>query len=248
MTEEDGVVVNGDRKNTMDSNQVFFESLQKERLISDVSFEEPSAHVNYPKTQRSESFSVLGAGSHFAIPGFSKATSSIGRRVNRSESLYVAPKISEQLIEKACAKHKRGKVNHGLYLKERGTMRHMIQAGEIDKAQELLKQQLQEAYNGNIQVRGLIDALKFLNLIDQGELEQAITFASDNLNHYMTEKQKVFIPVVSKGSEKQQRMNIIDLTALFCYQDPHSSELGYLLSDQQKLQIIDCLNNELISK
>ena len=55
-------------------------------------------------------------------------------RLNRSESLYVPLKISESLIKKTIQKQRKGKIDHSSYLKERGTLRHMIQAGRIQEA------------------------------------------------------------------------------------------------------------------
>jgi hypothetical protein len=71
------------------------------------------------KAYRSESFCALGATS------MSRAMS-LGRRTNRSESLYVPPQISDKLVEKATAKVKKGKIDHAYCFKERGTLRHML--------------------------------------------------------------------------------------------------------------------------
>lgn len=193
--------------------------------------EEPP--ISTLKAYRSESFCAIGASQ---ASGFSR-----GARVNRSESLYVPPQISEQLIEKATAKQKKGKIDHTLFLKERGSLRHMINAGEIVKARELLQQgELLDVYNASAQVRGMLDALEFLSLIDSGDLPAAIEFSLNNLKQYMTDKVKLPLPGRS--------MAIADLTALLCYQDPHSSELGYLLSGEQKALIFESINNEIIRK
>jgi hypothetical protein len=41
---------------------------------------------------------------------------------------------------------------------------------------------------------------------------------------------------------------IINLTALLCYSDPFSSEFAFLVSEEQRQLLIDCINNEIISK
>lgn len=103
------------------------ESIGKDRLMSDVS---DSSLVTPPfKSLRSESFNAYNLSSMV----------SLGRRINRSESLYVAPIISDRLVEKA-QKQKKGRVDESVHLKERGTLRHMIQAGEIDKAKAFLQE------------------------------------------------------------------------------------------------------------
>lgn len=71
------------------TEDVPFTSLN-ERLLSDVS-DQPTIPV---KSGRSESFSGLGG------VGYLSSMVSLGRRINRSESLYVPPNISDTLVEK----------------------------------------------------------------------------------------------------------------------------------------------------
>ena len=85
----------------------------------------------------------------------------------RSESLYIPPKISESLIEKTVKKIKRtGVYDHSVNLKERGMARSLISAGLIEKAKELIEREIPEAYKSSVKIRGLFDALQFLNHIE----------------------------------------------------------------------------------
>lgn len=52
-------------------------------------------------------------------------------RLNRSGSLFLPPKISDQVIEKNI---KIFKPDSSKFLKERGNLRHMIQKNQIDEA------------------------------------------------------------------------------------------------------------------
>ena len=88
-------------------------------------------------------------------------------RMNRSESLYVPPQISESLIEKSVVNHAhKDKFNHSMHLKDRGMMRNMVAAGMIDQARNLIKENLPEIYEANIKIRANFDALEFLSLIE----------------------------------------------------------------------------------
>lgn len=80
------------------------------------------------------------------------------------------------MIEKA-KKHKKGKIDHGVYFKERGTIRDMIKAGEIQEAKKYLQENIPELYNTRILIRGLLDALEFLRLIEIGDLMMALDFS-----------------------------------------------------------------------
>ncbi len=86
--------------------------------MSDASEEVPLQRPALVKALRSESFNVPRLVSFEARP-------------NRSGSSFVPPLISEQLIEKV-QKEKKGKVDHAVHLKQRGLLRHMLQAGEVD--------------------------------------------------------------------------------------------------------------------
>jgi hypothetical protein len=50
-------------------------------------------------------------------------------RINRSGSMYVEPRISEQVLIKS---GKLMKSDESLFLKERGILRYMIQSGELE--------------------------------------------------------------------------------------------------------------------
>lgn len=134
-----------------------------------------------------------------------------------------------------------------MYLKERGTLRHMISAGEITQARQFLKESLPELYLKTIAVRALIDALEFIAYIADKELEKAVTFSVENLGQYLQQKRKVGIPTRNR-EQLPATINIIDLTSLLCYYNPEDSELQFLLTNEQTSLIMDALNNQIISK
>lgn len=53
----------------------------------------------------------------------------------------------------------------------------MIQAGRIQEASLYLKENLPELYNTRVVIRGLLDALEFIQLIDEKDTLAAISFA-----------------------------------------------------------------------
>ena len=79
-------IIRTDRKMTED---VSFTD-RDDRFLSDVS-DQPT---NLLRSGRSESFSGLASGYH------QSTMISLGRRINRSESLFVPPNISNTLVEK----------------------------------------------------------------------------------------------------------------------------------------------------
>ena len=207
-----------------------------DRLMSEVSTEDIKPQTFIVKALRSESF----------CGGELKSLVSLGRRVNRSGSLYIPPKISDQLIQKT-QKQKRGKVDHTMYLKERGTIRDMILQGEIEEARQYLIGEMPEFYNHSTQTRAVIDALKFLSLVEGSELENAIEFSCSQFPQYASEPLKYAIQTKNNRGQLQT-MPIINLTALLCYSHPLQSEYAYLLSEEQRHLLIDGINNEIISK
>lgn len=165
----------------------------------------------------------------------------------RSESLYIAPTISDKLVQTVSKQQRKGKIDHSIHLKERGMLRHLIQAGEISKAKELMQNELAEIYHSSLQIRGMLDALEFINLLDSGDLAGAIKFSVEQLSTYRNDKSNIYIPTQDLSSTNQT-LNILNLTALLCYAEPRESELAFILSNEQRIIILDAINNEILSK
>lgn len=68
------------------------------------------------------------------------------KRLNRSGSVYVQPRISQKVIEKS---EKIAKSNSAIHLKERGILRHMIQNGEVGEARALILHNFKVMYEVN---------------------------------------------------------------------------------------------------
>lgn len=92
------------------------------------------------------------------IEGYSEASSNtliplLGihnpRRINRSGSLYVEPKISDFVIEKS---EKHQKANSVVFLKDRGILRYMISCGEITEARNHILAKFKPMFEENVKV------------------------------------------------------------------------------------------------
>jgi hypothetical protein len=117
------------------------------------------------------------------------------KRTARSGSLYVEPRISDVVIEKSEKLHKG---DSAIYLKDRGILRHMIQSGEIGEARLLLANKYPQLYEKAIPIKAYLDILEFIELIKDGDLPNAIEFASTNLSRYVRDNTlKIKIPTKS---------------------------------------------------
>jgi hypothetical protein len=143
MTEEDL----SEKRMTDPSSQMLLESAHAERFMSASSTDEVIQPLII-KVGRSESFCALSQG-----------MVSLGRRVNRSDSVYVPPYISEGLIQKVTKKAAKGKYDESVYLKERGALRHLIQIGQIEKAREFINGDLSDFIKHSTKTRAICDAL-----------------------------------------------------------------------------------------
>ncbi len=107
----------------------------------------------------------------------------VRRRVNRSGSMFIPPKISSQVISKS---ERFMKTDSALYLKDRGILRYMIHSGDIQEARAFLQTSTYATlYSHNIKVRACLDAMSFIQLIEDSNMEEAISFAEKELKKYM---------------------------------------------------------------
>jgi hypothetical protein len=93
----------------------------------------------------------------------------------------------------------------------------------------------------------VIDAVKFLSLIEHGQLEEAIAFSCSEFPQYRNEQQKYSIRILSVDGS-YTNMPVVNLTSLLCYRQPQHSEFAFLFSAEQKSILADTLNNEILSK
>lgn len=96
-------------------------------------------------------------------------------------------------------------------------------------------------------MKAVIDAMKFLSLIEQGQLEAAIAFSCSEFPQYRNDPQKYSIRTLSADGSFHC-LPVVNLTSLLCYRHPELSEFAFLLSAEQKSILADILNNEIISK
>lgn len=212
-------------------------------VLSEVSAEEYVQEL-MKRTTRSESVNIM--------EGHSDASSSMmpnfqfleRRRINRSGSVYVPPQISESVLEKS---EKFVKTDSALFLKDRGILRYMIQQNECEEAKKLLSSKYPNLYDNNTKVRAYLDTLRFIQLIADGDLKEAIAFSESNLKLYREHPYKVKIPTKNQQG-KEIEIEVVEVTALVCYSEPEQSELGFLMTVGQRQIIASLLNNELLSK
>lgn len=94
------------------------------------------------RTVRAESMNVNDAITALQAPGY-QLFDGFHKRLNRSGSLYIEPKVSDFVIEKS---EKHQKASSTLYLKDRGLLRYMILSGDIMSAKTLIKEKFSQLY------------------------------------------------------------------------------------------------------
>jgi len=104
-------------------------------LLSEVSAEEYVTEL-IKRTTRSESVNIFEGISDSGSNMLPSVHFGYRRRLMRSGSAYVPPKITESVLEQS---QKFLKTDSALFLKERGILRHMIQAGDLEEARQHLK-------------------------------------------------------------------------------------------------------------
>jgi hypothetical protein len=78
------------------------------------------------------------------------------RKLQRSESLFDPPKVSDLVIKKNQAEFQ---PDSSIYLRERGNLKYMVQSGQVQEAKAYLSDNFKDFYENNINTRALLDAL-----------------------------------------------------------------------------------------
>jgi len=118
------------------------------------------------RTQRSESVNIADNQSNLYSHNF-QFFDGLQRRVNRSGSLYIEPKVTDFVIEKS-EKHK--KASSALYLKDRGVLRYMLLSGDIESARNLIVTKFKVLYDTSFKVQAYLDVLSFIGFISEKDL------------------------------------------------------------------------------
>ena len=130
------------------------------------------------RTNRSESMNVFDESSLGDLKSSKSMYPSFQfKRVARSGSMYVPPNISDQVLEKS--EKFTHKTDSAIFLKDRGILRYMINCGEIEEARNFLEnsQLYAPLYKLNTNVRAYLDALTFIQLVQENNLEEVSNFA-----------------------------------------------------------------------
>jgi hypothetical protein len=70
-------------------------------------------------------------------------------------------------------------------------------------------------------VRALLDALEFIELITERNIEKSIIFSATNIAPYRGMKRKIMIPTRNPMNPIQtSEIHITDLTSLLCFAEP----------------------------
>lgn len=78
------------------------------------------------------------------------------RKLQRSESLFNPPMVSDSVIKK---NENEFKPDSSVFLKERGILKYKIQSGRIEDARDYLIEKFPKLYDQSIKVRSLLDVL-----------------------------------------------------------------------------------------
>lgn len=119
----------------------------------------------------------------------------------------------------------------------------MIQSDEIEQARQYLKDNFKGLYDSSEKVRAYLHAMEIINLISNGNISEAILLARDVLGQYA--ESNVKIPTTDSSSGQIVMIDMLEITALFCYPDPMeqaNEPLVNLLKFSQKLLIADLIN------
>lgn len=105
----------------------------------------------------------------------------------------------------------------------------MIQNNQIEEAREYIKEHFKIMYEVNNHIKAYLDALEFIKIIENKELQRAIEFSSQNLHRYIETYKDMKIPSLNENDERIE-IRVADLTSLLCYSEPSESELAFLMS------------------
>lgn len=122
-----------------------------------------------------------------------EAVAPIGR-LQRSESHFVPPQVSDLVIKK---NEEQFKPDSSIHLKERSLLKYKIQSGKIQDAIDYMKENFKEFYEKNTKSRAYLDALKFIKYIKEENLVDAVQFSQDRLIDYLNKD--ITIPTRDKN-------------------------------------------------
>lgn len=172
------------------------------------------------------------------------------RKIQRSESLFDPPQVSDLVI----LKHQKDfKPDSSIHLKERGILKYKIQSGQIEQARDYLVENFKDFFEKSTKTKALLDALQFIGYIKaQSEnyelnLQKAVTFSQSNLNQYLDKP----VSFLTEDKNGQPRLiHVSQVTTLICFSQEDllksENDFSFLLSQPQRLIIADMINNEFL--
>ena len=138
------------------------DSTQQEEISSPLPFSklagDEDALKEWQKGKTIKNMSIFDRKSSLMNAGSQLST----RKLQRSESLFDPPMVSDKVIKK---NEKDFKPDSSVYLKERGMLKYKIQSGRIEEAREYLKQNFPQLFAQSIKIRSLLDSLQFIKYI-----------------------------------------------------------------------------------
>ena len=149
------------------------------------------------------------------------------------------PEINARIFDTA---QRQVPLDSSAFLKERGHLRFLIQTGKIEEAREFTQSAFPQIFLENEIVRSLLDALKFLQIIQERKVEEALIFAQESLSQYSAQ---TYFPSLRDGREVCLALN--DILSLVCYEDmQENSETAFMISERQKSILADEINNQIL--